>query len=210
MPARLTSLLAPPLCAACGAHPGPSEPLCSRCRAGLRWLEGDGFTRGPPPTWAPLPYEGTAGALARALKFRGAWRVAETMAAQMVANSPSGWFHDAALVPVPLHAARRRRRGFNQAELLARAVAARTGASVHDCLERTGSRTTQTARGRAERLHAMTGAVRLRRGAVPPRKCVLVDDVTTTGATLAACARALDGGRRTEVRAAAYARTRGR
>jgi ComF family protein len=210
MLARLTSLLAPPLCAACGAHPGASEPLCRACRAELRWLAADGATPGPPPTWAPLAYEGSAGALVRSLKFRGAWRAADAMAAQMAANAPPGWFAGAALVPVPLHPARRRRRGFNQAELLAAALARRTGAGLADCLERVGPRTTQVGRDRSQRLAAMSGAVRTRVGATVPPVCVVIDDVTTTGATLAACADALGRAGGGRVRAAAYARAEGR
>ena len=120
MLARLTSLLAPPLCVACGAHPGASEPLCSSCRSGLRWLGHDAGFAGPPSGWAPLAYEGAAGALVRALKFGGAWRVAETMAAQMAANAPPWAVGDAAaIVPVPPVTGRARRRGFDPASLLA-------------------------------------------------------------------------------------------
>ena len=207
---QLASILAPPACAACGAHPGPAEPLCARCRSELRWLRGDGFGRGPPPSWAALAYDGTAGALVRALKFRGGWRAAETMAAQMAANAPAGWVAGATLVPVPLHRARRRRRGYNQAELLARALGARLGLPVSDCLERVGSRDPQVGRDRRQRLEAMSGAVRMRAGAAAPGVCVVVDDVTTTGATLSACALALTSGGSRRVRAVAYARAAGR
>jgi predicted amidophosphoribosyltransferase len=131
------------------------------------------------------------------------------MAAQMAANAPPGWLADAVLVPVPLHRARRRRRGFNQAEMLARALGARTSLDVCDCLERVGSRQPQVGRDRAQRLDAMSGAIRVRDGGAVPPVCVVVDDVTTTGATLAACAEAIAprGGR---VRAVAYARAQGR
>jgi ComF family protein len=210
MLARLTSLLAPPVCAACGVHAGTGEPLCGSCRAGLRWLGADGATPGPPPAWAPLAYEGSAGALVRALKFRGAWSVAGAMAAQMAANAPFGWFEGAALVPVPLHRSRWRRRGFNQAELIAAALGRRTGLPVRDCLQRIGSREPQVGRDRSQRLLAMSGAVRVRPGSAVPAVCVVVDDVTTTGATLAACAEALTRAGAARVRAAAYARAEGR
>jgi predicted amidophosphoribosyltransferase len=76
---RLLELLAPPLCASCGAVAGAAEPLCGRCRSELDWL-------GPVPVqaagvrvWAPVAYSGPARDLVRALKFGGAWSVAETM-----------------------------------------------------------------------------------------------------------------------------------
>ena len=133
------------------------------------------------------------------------------MAAQIAANTPPGLLDaGAALVPVPLHPSRRRRRGFNQAERLARALADRTGAPVADVLARSGRRTTQVGRGRGDRRAATAGAVPARRRTAVPSEAVLVDDVVTTGATLAACAAALEevGCR---VRAGvAYARTPGR
>ena len=159
--------------------------------------------------WAPLAYEGGARALVGALKYRGALQAADLMAAQMAANAPPGQLLGRAFVPVPLHPARRRRRGYNQAERLARALAERSGAVVCDCLERTGSRRAQVGRPRAERLEAIEGAIGARAGVGVPARVLVIDDVVTTGATLAACVRVL---RRAgaDVRAIAYARTPGR
>ncbi len=112
------------------------------------------------------------------------------------------------LVPVPLHPARRRRRGYNQAEILARALAQRTGLAVADCLARAGPGGTQVGRPRASRLAAPPGRITAR--APPPSEALLVDDVATTGATLAACAEALRSAGAVEVRALAFARTLGR
>jgi ComF family protein len=162
--------------------------------------------------WAPVAYEGPARGLVRALKFRGATRAATAMAAQIAANAPPGWLDlPAALVPVPLHPARQRKRGYNQAERLAAALAVRTGLHVHDCLERAGARGTQVGRDRAQRLAGISGSVRLAtERAPPPNSAVLVDDVITTGATLAACAGVLREHGSAEVVAIAYARTPGR
>ena len=159
--------------------------------------------------WAPLSYDGAARALVRALKFRGAPGLAAPMAAQIVAGAPAGLLAPRAeLVPVPLHPARERRRGFNQAERLAAAIARRTGMPVSDCLRRVGPRRArQVGRGRAERLAGIAGSIELRSGAAPPVRAVLVDDVLTTGATLAACAEALRGAGSRRLAAVAYART---
>jgi len=206
----LISAVAPPLCPACGGPAAAGSALCTSCRRELRWLGRAPLMHGELLVWAPLAYVGPAGALARALKFRGALRLAATMAAAVAANAPPGLLKDAVLVPVPLHPVRRRRRGFNQAERLARALASRTGLTVNDCLERLGPRGTQVGRSRTDRKRAIEGVVRLRPRATLPAAAVLVDDVVTTGATLEVCARALrDGGVR-RVAAVAYARTPGR
>lgn len=113
-----------------------------------------------------------------------------------------------ALVPIPLHPARRRRRGFNQAAVLAKALARRTGLAVADSLTRSGTAGTQVGRPRPERLATPPG--RIRAEAYVPARVILVDDVATTGATLAACARALRAAGALEVRAVTFARTLGR
>ena len=201
-------MVAPPLCWGCGADASARGPLCGPCRADLRWLAPELVVVEGVELWAPLAYEGAARALVGALKFRGAGGVAEAMAAQIVATAPPGLLARAALVPVPLHPARLRRRGFNQAERLADAIAARTALPVVRCLRRVGSPATQVGRDRAERVAALQDAIAVA-SAVPARS-LLVDDVVTTGATLAACAEALARAGAREVAAVAYARTLGR
>ena len=161
--------------------------------------------------WTPLAYDGPARELVRGLKYRGAAGLANPLSAQIVANARAGLLDPpATLVPVPLHPARRRRRGYNQAERLAVALARRTGLEVSDCLSRTGVATRQVGRGRGERLESLCGMVELRLGADGPPAAVLVDDVVTTGATLVACAATLRAAGTGEVAAVAYARTPGR
>lgn len=162
---------------------------------------------GSATVWAALEYEGPARALVGALKFRGATGLADPMAALMAAAAPPERLCGA-LVPVPLHPVRRRRRGFNQAERLASALGRRTGLQVVDCLAREGSNLRQVGRDRSARLAGPAGSVQPR-GPVPAR-AVLVDDVITTGATLAACATALRAAGSEEVTALVFARTLGR
>jgi ComF family protein len=179
------------------------------------------------PVWAPVAYAGPARDLVRALKFRGATALADAMAAQMAANAPARLLGargaerarvgaeparagavPPVLVPVPLHRRRLRRRGYNQAALIADALAQRVGLEVADCLARSGSAATQVGRGRSERRAGPAGSVELR-GSVPDR-VVLVDDVATTGATLAACAAVARAAGACELTALVFARTIGR
>jgi ComF family protein len=209
--ARAASLVAPPFCWGCGADAGSGEPLCSACRRELRWLGGDPVELDGVQVWAPLAYEGPARSVVRGLKYRAAPGLARPMAAQMAATAPPGLLAPpAALVPVPLASRRRRARGFNQAERLAGELASRTGMEVCDVLRRTGPARRQVGRDRAARLEGPAGSFGPRPGRPPPARAVLVDDVATTGATLAACARALRAGGATEVAAVTYARTPGR
>jgi len=97
-----------------------------------------------------------------------------------------------AVVPVPTTRSRIRSRGYNQAELLAREFARRTGRTVVVALER-ASGTTQTALQPVARGANVAGAFRASAAAATLREAhvILVDDVLTTGATILECARAL-------------------
>lgn len=211
IPDLIVSLIAPPLCWSCGAAWRAGDPLCAACRGSLRRLPAEQVELAGVALWAPLAYEGAARALVRGLKYRGACALAGPMAAQMAANAPPGVLHArATLVPVPLHPARLRSRGFNQAERLAAALADRAGIASCDCLERRGASTRQVGRDREERLAGQPGAVVLGPGRPVPGNVLLVDDVATTGATLAACAATLLCAGAHSVRAVTFARTPGR
>jgi ComF family protein len=96
------------------------------------------------------------------------------------------------VVPVPLHPARLRRRGFNPAALLARSLARAHGVPVAPrALERVRDTPSQTGLDRRARARNVAGAFRVRSGAWIPAHVWLVDDVVTTGATLHAAARTL-------------------
>jgi competence protein ComFC len=166
----------------------------------------------PPLAWAraPLLYTGAVRRALIRLKFSGLSTVAEALAPWMVealARSPppgpsSG--EPVVLTWVPLGRRRRRRRGYDQAEVLARQVGGLTGWAVAPLLERTAETRPQARRPGRERRRALRGAFRAR-GPVPGR-VVLVDDVLTSGATAAECARVLIGAGAAEVGALAAAR----
>jgi competence protein ComFC len=111
------------------------------------------------------------------------------------------------VVPVPLHPARERERGFNQAALLAELLARSASLPLRSVLERVRYTTTQTAYDRAERMENLRDAFRLRKnGNVRDLRVLLIDDVLTTGSTLSECARVLKAAGAISVHAATAAR----
>jgi ComF family protein len=111
------------------------------------------------------------------------------------------------IVPVPLHPARERERGFNQAALLAELLAAKAALPLRAVLERIRYTTTQTAYDRAERMENLHDAFRLRKNRdVRELRVLLIDDVLTTGSTLSECARVLKAAGAISVHAATAAR----
>jgi ComF family protein len=200
------SLLAPPLCAACGGDAGAAAPLCGGCRAELVGLGHEQPAVAGASAWAPFGYSGPARSLVGALKFGGVRSAAAVMAAQIVACAPGGLLAGA-LVPVPLHPVRAARRGFNQADLIARELASRTGLPLLDCLQRLGPPTRQVGRDRAGRALSISGRIAVAAGTSLPHAVAVVDDVITTGSTIAACAEALRRAGAAHATAVAYART---
>ena len=111
------------------------------------------------------------------------------------------------IVPVPLHPARQRERGFNQASLLAESLSAEISLPSRPVLERVRYTTTQTALDRSERMENLRNAFRLRKNAnVRGLRVLLIDDVLTTGSTLSECARVLKRAGAISVHAATAAR----
>lgn len=125
--------------------------------------------------------------LVRHLKYAGWLHLAETCAHAMSETIAAETLD--ALVPVPLHPVRLRARGYNQSRALAEALGAIHGLPVLDALERVRATRSQVGLGRSERAVNVDGAFLCRLGAPPV--VGLVDDVTTSGATLAAAGSAL-------------------
>jgi ComF family protein len=217
----LSGLLAPPLCWSCSGLSARGELLCRGCRLALHRLATEPVWLAGVRVWAPVAYSGPARDLVRALKFRGAVHVADAMAAQIVANAPAGLLERDSpagrltLVPVPLHPRRLRSRGYNQAAAIADALSRRAGLALSDCLTRAGPAITQMGRDRAQRQAGPAGRIAVcapdaGEAADAPERVLLVDDVVTTGATLAACRDALAAAGSLEIAAVTFARTIGR
>lgn len=187
------------ICMGCGSQAGfERDWLCEECRRELanRWigamtaLEG-GWIEG---AVAAYLYGGPSAGLVRNLKYRGVRMLAEPMGRHMAdafeALQPA---HIDAVVPVPMHAKRLKKRGYNHAGLLAREAARRMNLPLLDALDRTRDTPQQARLSDAERMKNLDGAFALREE-VGGLRLLLVDDVCTTGATANACAATLLGG----------------
>jgi ComF family protein len=109
-----------------------------------------------------------------------------------------------AIVPVPLHWTRKWSRGFNQSLILARALSKTTGLPMLPALRRVKRTKDQTRLSRQERLDNVRGAFRVMID-VEGKKLLLLDDVTTTGATLEECRRVLGDASASQISAAVVA-----
>ena len=193
--------LTPPLCDRCG-DPLPtwrlvSIPLacCPRCRRSRRLVD---------RARAIGAYDGALRAIIHALKYEGRRSLAWPLGALMRRRGAELRAGAACAIPVPLHPSRRRHRGFNQAADLARHV----GIPVLTALRRVRATATQTGLPAAQRHRNVRDAFATTRAgaALAGTTVVLIDDVSTTGATLEACARVLKEAGVSEVRALTAAR----
>ena len=195
--------LTPPLCDRCGdplptwrAPIGPEGDVrCRRCRR-MRITIDRGRAIGG--------YDGALRAILHALKYEGRRSLARPLSAMMRDRGAEVLTDAACVVPVPLHSSRRRHRGFNQAADLARGL----GLPVVHALRRIRATPTQTGLPAARRHRNMRDAFAITRAgrAVRGFVVVIVDDVSTTGATLEACARVLKAAGAVQVRALTAAR----
>jgi ComF family protein len=180
------------LCDACMARiPRLDTPLCVRCLAAGR--EGVGCRAHPGfVTLAAWIYDERAALVVHALKYDQRPGLARALGAEMARVIPPGCRPDL-VIEVPLHRARRRERGYNQAAALAGALAETIAAPRLDgAMTRVRPTRTQARLGPEERRRNIAGAFRVEHpAALEGRSVLLVDDVLTTGATLESALAAL-------------------
>jgi ComF family protein len=216
---RALDLLLPPRCLGCGAVVEVQGRLCAPCWRGLTFLGAPqcrlcGYPMphvipdaplcpgcvSEPPVYdrarAALRYDEGSRRLILAFKHADRTDITPTLG-QWLARAGAELPAEAdLLVPVPLHRWRLLRRGYNQAALLASALARESGAVLlPDLLQRVRATASQQGlSGRARQENVTAGAFRIHpwhRRRVEGRRVLLVDDVLTTGATVGACARVL-------------------
>jgi len=200
---------------------GPQCVVCGDLLVSAQLLMGDGRChncRDFPPEFARAvsfgEYDGELRGLIHLLKYEGitpAVPVLGKLLAQAISELlPACGGHQPLLIPVPLHRSKQNQRGFNQAELIARAAARRLWRKpevASDVLIRHRETVSQVGLTREERIANMQDAFRVAgRGRLRGRSVIVVDDVMTTGTTLSECARVLRKAGAEQVWAATVAR----
>jgi ComF family protein len=150
-------------------------------------------------------YDGALRAIIHALKYDGRRSIAKRLAGSLAAHGRDVLDGADVASPVPLHRSRKRARGFNQAAEIARHLPIPTVHALRR-VRATPSQTDLPAESRHENVRGAFAVRRSGRSAIADRVVVLVDDVSTTGATLEACARVLREAGAREVRALTVAR----
>ena len=163
------------------AFPLDEEGRCGLCRSGLR-----GFDY----AYSFGSYEGALRQLIHLYKYRRIKPLARTLSDMLARALPRDQQFDA-VVAVPLHWRRKRARGFNQSELLARSMAKRCGIRLIHPVRRRRATSVQAGLSNSRRRENVAGAFKAKPGAAGGMRILLVDDVMTTGATASACAQAL-------------------
>ena len=181
------ALILPVECAGCDE---PDIGLCEECTAALvpmprrREIVGTGAGDGL-LVWSGLGFDGIPSRVIRALKEHGRTGLARALAPALAAAFAASGDQGVVIVPIPTSRAAFRRRGYRVVEL----VAARAGLRVERLLLHTRSTADQRGLDHARRRENVAGSLRARDAA--GRRVLVLDDVVTTGATLAEAARAL-------------------
>jgi ComF family protein len=194
----LGSMIFATQCAGCDA---PGVPLCRTCRFALVARTNPDAPAG---VLAAVPYSGRARQVLLGFKYRNRRAIAAHLGGLLVNRIARSGTRVDLVTWAPTSQPRRRSRGFDQAELIARQVSRQLGVPCRRLLEREGRGDPQTGLGREHRLHGPAFRAHPR---VPPSHVMVIDDVVTTGATLASAAAVLREAGAVDVICAAIAAT---
>ena len=212
---RVLDLIYPPVCVLCGEY-SAGEHLCPRCAASLDSLRSDGsqeaeicrLNPGLELLVTPFLYTGAMRSLLLRLKTTPDHRAVGFLADELAQSLADSGIPEVTVTCMPMSKEKLRRRGYNHAELLAKAVAVRLGCGFDGkLLEHHGGLTDQHTLSREKREEHARASLRPGQGDPRGKTVLLVDDIITTGATLSACALALQQAGAYEITAAAVAAT---
>ena len=207
-------LLFPPKCPFCrNILDDPRAPVCPECQGKLPWLLGEDALRaveGTAGCLSPLAYRDGVPEAVRRYKFPGNPSYGKPFGLLMAQCAQDGLTGAVDVVTwTPLSRRRKKKRGFDQAELLARTAAGELGLPVRKLLEkRTDNGPQSHLEDEAARRANVQGVYRLTGEDLSGLRVLLVDDVVTTGSTLSECARTLRTMGAEDVVCAALARAR--
>lgn len=188
---KVWQILFPKRCPFCGAPIAYEERCCAVCSPILPYLQDIPHFRKDIPLHVPFSYSGIAEQAVWRLKFNGHPAVARHLAPYLAETLPQGTPYDV-IVPIPMDRRKERKRGYNQAKLLARYLGQVTGIIVMDCLIKTRKTAEQHTLNARERERNLTGAYQIAPNAsLTGKRVLLCDDVITTGATIQEAARVL-------------------
>lgn len=215
---KIISLVAPHSCLGCGAEGSllcewckpsansPVPPRCFHCQQVMDDYKVCKACRRHGPlahVWVASVYEGLAKELLTKLKFERAVAAADIVAELML--EPLPYFEGVVVTYVPTASSRRRKRGYDQSELIAKSLSRRLDLPCKSLLARTGQ-TRQVGANREKRSRQLEGVYRpINARQIKDKKILLVDDVATTGATLFEAAKTLRRAGAKQVNAVVFA-----
>ncbi len=167
-------------CLRCGRHKVGIGDYCGECSELVLYFD---------EARSAVNYDGNAKVLVRRLKFGNAAYLAHMFVQHMLdIILVSDWDIDC-VTYVPLHKSGKKKRGYNQAELIARELAEKIDIRCEDLLDKVKSTPNQAKLNRDMRLENPKGAFAVKQ--IPPEHVLLIDDVLTTGSTASECSRVL-------------------
>ena len=174
-------VITPPVCPGCG-RPQPRASICNNCNAASSELDG---------VRSPFVFDGVIRQAILELKYRNLRALVPLLASLLHDYLKEYPIPGDVLVPVPLHPKRRRERGYNQSALIAKELGKLNDLPiVTDCLVRRSHALPQTrSAGIDERYKNVSNAFTCLDSRLRDNQVILIDDVSTSGATLDACAR---------------------